>query len=92
MKTVTNKTHAPLRLPLPKGKTLHLGPNKTGQISVHDVDHPPLKKLAEDGKIEIYDQAGNAAIPTVNQGGAPHVRAWGDKANVSTLHSKKSDA
>ncbi len=55
MKSVINKTHAPLRVPLPKGKVLHLGPGKIGQVSVHDVDHPPLQKLVADGALEIRD-------------------------------------
>ena len=29
MKTITNKTHRPLSVPLPRGKTLFLGPGKT---------------------------------------------------------------
>jgi hypothetical protein len=33
MKTVANKTQKPLSVPLPRGKVLHLGPGKTGQIS-----------------------------------------------------------
>ena len=55
MKTVTNKTYKPLRVPLPQGKTLHLGPLKTGQVSVHDIDHPPLQKLVESGDLEVAD-------------------------------------
>jgi hypothetical protein len=33
MKTVASKTGNPLSVPLPRGKTLHLGPGKTGHIS-----------------------------------------------------------
>src|SRR5262249_44801584 len=32
MKTVTNRTRKRLSLALPRNKTLHLGPRKTGQI------------------------------------------------------------
>lgn len=63
MKTITNKTVKPLRVPLPHGKVLHLGPKQSGQLSVHDVDHPPLQKLVAAGEIEIVDQSGNEAIP-----------------------------
>ena len=52
---VTNKTKRPLRVPLPGGKKLHLGPGRTGQISPKAVDHPPLRKLVEAGEIEIAD-------------------------------------
>lgn len=71
MKSVVNKTHAPLRVPLPHGKVLHLGPNQTGQISVHDVDHPPLKKLVEAKKLQVVDEAENEAIPATAAHGKP---------------------
>lgn len=63
MKSIVNKTRDALRVPLPKGKTLHLGPRQTGQVSVHDVDHPPLARLVAAGKIEIFDESENEAIP-----------------------------
>jgi hypothetical protein len=64
MKTIVNRTQQALRVPLPHGKVLHLGPRKTGQISVHDADHPALKELAEAGQVEILDLPDNEAIPT----------------------------
>lgn len=91
MKTIVNKTHDPLRVPLPHGKKLHLGPNKTGQISVHDAEHPPLVKMVEAGKVEIHDEPGNQAIPSVSQEGAPHVHAWGDKSRPSSFPTKTAD-
>ena len=66
MTTVSNKTHRPLSVPLPRGKTLHLGPGKTGQISSKDIEHPPLKKLADAGEIEIL---GEDSRPTDGPGG-----------------------
>ena len=56
MRTVTNKTRRPLRVPLPRGKTLHLGPGKAGQISSKDAEHPLVKKLLDDSAIEIGDE------------------------------------
>jgi len=53
MAAVTNKTGKPLSIPLPRGKTLHLGPRKSAQISSHDLEHPALKKLVETGAVEI---------------------------------------
>ena len=53
MAAVTNKTAKPLSVPLPRGKTLHLGPRKSAQISSHDLDHPALKKLVDAGAIDI---------------------------------------
>jgi len=56
MTNVSNKTQRPFSIPLPGGKTLHLGPGKTGQISAKAVEHPPLKKLVGAGEIEILDE------------------------------------
>jgi hypothetical protein len=50
---ILNKTKRPLRVPLPGGKQLHLGPGKTGQISPKAADHPALKKLVDQGEIEL---------------------------------------
>ena len=62
MAAVTNKTGKPLSIALPRGKTLHLGPRKSGQISSHDIEHPSLKKLVDEGAIEIVaDDAGSTA-------------------------------
>lgn len=60
MPAVTNKTGKPLSIPLPRGKKLHLGPRKSGQISTHDVEHPALKKLVEAGTIEIVEDGAGA--------------------------------
>jgi hypothetical protein len=56
MPAVSNKTHKPLSVPLPGGKTLHLGPGKTGQISAKAVEDPRLKQLVDAGEIEIVDE------------------------------------
>ena len=56
MPAVSNKTQRPLSVPLPGGKTLHLGPGKTGQISAKAVEDPRLKKLVDAGEIEIVGE------------------------------------
>jgi hypothetical protein len=53
MKTVQNKTVRPLRVPLPGGKVLHLGPKKSGQVADNAVEHAALKKLIEAGDLEV---------------------------------------
>jgi hypothetical protein len=81
MKTVTNKTRAPLRVPLPRGKSLHLGPGKSGQIRDEDADHASLKKLLDAGKLELFEGGHREASVT---GGitAPHEATHGfGKAN-----------
>ena len=65
MELIRNKTMKPLRVPLPNGKTLHLGPRQEGQISVHAVDHGPLKKLVETGEIELL---GSGALQADREG------------------------
>jgi hypothetical protein len=73
MKTVSNKTQKPLSVPLPRGKVLHLGPGKTGQIASNASEHPPLKKLVEAGQIEILDEGAQA---TEEAGGRKTSRTW----------------
>ena len=42
---IRNKTRLPLRVPLPGGKKLHLGPGQAGQVTPKALEHPPLKAL-----------------------------------------------
>lgn len=65
MTTISNKTQRPLRVPLPSGKVLHLGPGKTGQISSNAVERPQLKALLDSGAIEILAEG---AEPTARGG------------------------
>ena len=53
MKQIRNKTPRPIRIGLPGGKTLHLGPTQTAQIADHAVDHHEIQKLVEEDVIEI---------------------------------------
>jgi hypothetical protein len=73
MKTVTNKTQKPLTIPLPRGKTLHLGFGKTAAITANASEHPPLKKLVDAGQIEIHDEGSPSAE---GAGGGEAGRAW----------------
>ena len=57
MPTITNKTKKPLRVPLPGGKKLHLGPGKSGQVAPKSLEHPPLEKMIAAGEIEVLDTA-----------------------------------
>ena len=64
MRTIRNLTTRPLRVSLPRGKTLHLGPRKEGQISTHDLDSPGIVRLVEAGELELLDEAqGHAQSP-----------------------------
>ncbi len=53
MKSIRNKTRGPIAVPLPRGKKLHLGLGKTGEITVEAASHPPLLKLVELSLIHI---------------------------------------
>jgi hypothetical protein len=67
-------------VPLPRGKTLHLGPGKTGQIASNDAAHPALTKLVEAGTIEIVDdgaKSSDAGPGGKTSGGATHGHARG---------------
>ena len=64
MTAVSNKTHRPLSVPLPGGKTLHLGPGKTGQISAKAVQDPRLKKLLDAGELEVIAEDARPAAET----------------------------
>lgn len=73
MKTIINKTQKPLSIPLPRGKILHLGPGKVGQIASSAADHPQVKKLIEGGQIEVLSEG-----PGSNEGagGGKAGRTW----------------
>jgi len=62
---IINKTNKPLRILLPGGKKLFLGPGKTGQVNAKALQHPPLVKLIEAGDIES-----DGATATRQGGGA----------------------
>jgi hypothetical protein len=72
MPTVSNKTQKPLSIPLPGGKTLHLSPGKTGQITARAMENARLKTLVEAGEIEIVS---DDARPTGAAGGDKRGRA-----------------
>ena len=51
--TITNKTRAPISIPLGGRKRLHLGPGKSGEIAAKDAEQAGVKALVEAGTIEI---------------------------------------
>ena len=52
---IKNTNKQPLKVPLPAGKRLFLKPGEKGQITPKAAEHPPLKKLIDEGSIEILD-------------------------------------
>ena len=53
MQTIRNKSRGPVRVGLPGGKVLFLGPGKTGEIGDNALEHPGVQKLVEAGEIEV---------------------------------------
>lgn len=63
MKTILNKSARPIRVPLPRGKVIHLGPHKNGEIADNAAEHPPLVRLIEAGELEIVGDGVSQADP-----------------------------
>lgn len=53
MRTLKNLSASPLRIPLPGGKTLHLGPGRSASVRDSATDHPALKRLCDGGLVEL---------------------------------------
>ncbi len=88
MKTVTNKTKAPIKVPLARNAILRLGPEHSGQINDSDSERPAVLKLVEAGTIEISDSdasvgkggsQGSAAGKSGRSGGGNIGRRGGDR-------------
>jgi len=61
MKTILNKTRKPIKIHLPGGKLLHLGPAKTGQVSDQASEMPSFQKLLKKKQIEILGEGESKA-------------------------------
>ena len=66
---IINKTTKPLRIPLPGGKKLFLGPGRTGQVNGKALQHPPLAKLIEAGDVESGGATASRQGGGANKGG-----------------------
>jgi len=88
MKEILNKTARPLRVPLPQGKVLHLGPRMTARISDGAAAQASIQKLVEEGAVEILEEgdssrgakpAGPGAATTRGHGGGQPRRSRGER-------------
>ena len=87
MATISNKTGRPLRVPLPRGKVLHLGPRMSGEIAPSAVTHPSLAAMVEAGTIEIVAE-GMTATQRVPDGGRPgHMAQQGPSSGTKGRRS-----
>ena len=64
MKEIVNKTPRPVRVPLPGGKFLHLGPTKAGQVSDQATQLPAFQRLLKDGTIELLGEGSRSVDAT----------------------------
>jgi len=71
MKTVVNRSRTPIKVHLPGGKTLHLGPGRTGQVSDAACERPSFMKLVKSGEIEVV---GEGEATSSSSGGGPNVQ------------------
>ncbi len=83
MKTIVNKTHGSLKVPLPRGKTLRLGLGQVGQIADEHLEHKPLKRLIEAGKIELQG-TGSTKGAYRDRGRSPHESTRGRKVPATS--------
>ena len=84
MKEIVNKTHRPIRVPLPGGKFLHLGPAKSGQISDQAVQTPSFQKLLKKGTIELIGE-GNRAVDAPTGPATPGTSTQGHKPTTVVM-------
>ena len=55
MKTIRNLTSKPIKIPLPGGKTLRLGPKADGVIHDRASGHGAVVRMVEAETIELFD-------------------------------------
>ena len=66
---ILNKTPRPIKVPLPRGQVLRLGPRMTGQIAAKAAEFEAVKKLLEEGVIEIVGDGGTKSTGGSASGG-----------------------
>ena len=82
MRVVVNKTSKPLKIRLPQGKTLHLGPRKEGQVAPQALESPGVKSLVEAGELAILDH-GSQHSAHGGEGGGPATNTRGHHSNTT---------
>lgn len=53
MKVIRNATHAPLRVPLGRGRILHLGPGQSGNVADDAPKAPAIARMIKERKLEL---------------------------------------
>lgn len=76
MKTIRNLTAMPLRITLPGGKVLHLGPRKTGQVAAAALEHASVKELLKAKKVEVLGEGEHEISEPGRDGPRPDSRGF----------------
>ena len=84
MKQIVNKTQRPIRVPLPGGKSLFLGPAKAGQVSDQAVQAPSFQKLVKSGTIELVGE-GNRSMEGSQGPATPGTSTQGHKQTTVVM-------
>jgi hypothetical protein len=87
MKDIRNATLRPLRVPLPHGKVLHLGPHNTGQVPASALDHPPFQKLVEAGEVEVLGEGAHESRHPLKEERDTGGPAGGGRPQAGVTHS-----
>ena len=68
MKTVRNLTLKPIKVPLPGGKALRLGPKQDGAINDKATHHGAVLRMVEAGTIEVLGGSSAGHGPNAGKG------------------------
>jgi hypothetical protein len=63
MITILNKTPRPVRIRLPGGKTLHLGPYKSAKVTDQAAELPSFRRHIQSGEVVILGSRGAGQVP-----------------------------
>lgn len=90
MNTIKNLARRPLQVPLPHGKKLHLAFGKTAQVSDDALDHPPFKKLVDEGLVEVLGHS--TTHPEASSGSGPaHLDSRGPEAGSAAATPRRGN-
>jgi acylphosphatase len=85
MKEILNKTGRPLRIALPRGKVLRVGPRMVAQVADSAVELKSILKLVEDGSIEIVGEGERPQSKNATGPGNEHTQG-----RVKSTHKRGS--
>jgi acylphosphatase len=85
MKEILNKTGRPLRIALPRGKVLRVGPRMVAQVADSAVELKSVQKLVEDGSIEIVSDGARPQAKNATGPGSEHTQG-----HIKSQHKRGS--